>query len=332
MVHFIKSSRFVAKSLLRVNFGSVRASSTLRTELLTSGPWIYREALSRNITNKLSVTVADHFNANPYKSETGEPVPPGYHLVYFNPETPEHGLDFDGYESHQTPAPLGKFVNRMWLGGSIEFRQNSILKLGDEALCIEKLHDLRHSVRNDNERVIVSLDRRMGAVTDGRMSDAEAATKVSSHWGVREIRSLLYFTADGGKDRESTFDRFLKPPSGAEFRHELTPTQTTLFRFSALTFNSHMIHYDRTYAQKVENLPDIVVHGPLTVVLLLHWMHDYVIPPNRSIKKINYKNLLPLFVDQKLNLCAKRKSDDKFEVWAENHKGSYCVSADLELY
>lgn len=330
MVSFNQTSKFLVQSLSGASRFSRRASSTLGTELLTSGPWIYREALSRNTTNKLNVTVADHFDANPYKSENGEPVPPGYHLIYFNPETPEHRLDFDGYESQQTPAPLGKFVNRMWLGGSIEFRQN-ILKLGDEALCIEKVHDLRHSVRNDNERVIVSLDRRMGVVSDPSLSDAEAADEISAHWGVKEIRSLLYFTADGGKDRKSTFDRYLKPPTGAEYRHELTPTQATLFRFSALTFNSHMIHYDRMYAQQVEKLPDIVVHGPLTVVLLLQWMHDYVVPPNRSIRKINYKNLLPLFVDHKLTLCAKRKSEDAYEVWAENHKGSYSVSADLEL-
>lgn len=275
----------------------------------------------------MDATLASHFgremlnvNFNSTNSvNESRNVPKGYHLIYFNPFTAESDLSSDGYEDYQSPG--SKFPNRMWLGGSVEFNKRLPLKMNQPAQCIESLHNIDVS-KNTSERVKITLDRKM-------------YTQGCDDWSVRELRSLIYFTQESGLDRKAVFERFLAPPAAEIASNSLTikPTPVTLFRYSALTFNAHRIHYDPSYCEKVEQMPGVVVHGPFTVTLLLRWI-DCLLGkhhPNRTIRYFTYRNVLPMFVDNDLTMFVGDLSQNRAPVWIQDHRGSLTVKGEVEF-
>ena len=103
----------------------------------------------------------------------------------------------------------------------------------------------------------------------------------------------------------------------------MTPTKALLFRFSALTFNAHLIHLDPHYAQTTEGHQNILVHGPLTVVLMLSFLSNHLSKLGLRVKDIEYRNLVPLHVDEELRICAKAtKTSGQWGVWIEGPQGS----------
>lgn len=125
-----------------------------------------------------------------------------------------------------------------------------------------------------------------------------------------------------------TVSSLTKAPSDAEFRHKIKPTKDLLFRFSALTFNAHSIHLDTSYTRNVEGYPTLLVHGPLTLTLLLTVLQSYLVESNRAISEIEYRNLCPLYVDEDLTICGKPRFDKgsgAWDVWIEGHNGGLAV-------
>jgi hydroxyacyl-ACP dehydratase HTD2-like protein with hotdog domain len=115
-------------------------------------------------------------------------------------------------------------------------------------------------------------------------------------------------------------------PSNATFRHALLPTKALLFRFSALTFNAHSIHLDKGYTQNQEGYRNLLVHGPLTLTLLLTVLQHHLKQVNICISNIDYKNLAPLFVEEELVICGKPKNDTgAWDVWIEGQDGGLAV-------
>lgn len=295
----------------------VRAYSV---KLMSEGPWRHSEVLSGHQSRKLDATLNGHLPeaTNYIKRGPGAEVPPGYHLAYFNPLNPESELSSDGYGNFQSPGP--KYPNRMWLGGTIEYNVETALVFGEPATCVETVADIKESSKSKGERVSVTLDRVM-------RNDGD-----THKWSVRERRTLIYFSESSGLSRDSTFDRFITPPENPTHRHTFRPSTVTLFRYSALTFNSHRIHYDPLYAQDVEKFPGLVVHGPFTVTTLLRWVTGTLLGSSeRRINTFTYRNLLPLFVDQEMTLCARVDAADTIEVWIENHRGSQALSGTMYL-
>lgn len=102
-----------------------------------------------------------------------------------------------------------------------------------------------------------------------------------------------------------------------------------LFRFSALTFNAHSIHLDQSYVHEVEGYRNLLVHGPLSLVLLLSVFRAHLSKLDHEIIEINYRNVSPLYVGEQLTLCGKSKpgqaDDGSWEVWIENQDGGLAV-------
>lgn len=106
----------------------------------------------------------------------------------------------------------------------------------------------------------------------------------------------------------------------------MTPTKALLFRFSALTFNAHLIHLDPLYARDTEGHQNILVHGPLTVVLMLSLLSNHLSKLGLRVKDIEYRNLAPLQVDEELRICVKAKQQNssttsQWGVWIEGPQG-----------
>lgn len=121
-------------------------------------------------------------------------------------------------------------------------------------------------------------------------------------------------------------------PSGASFRHSILPTKSLLFRFSALTFNAHSIHLDKNYTQNQEGYRNLLVHGPLTLTLLLSVLQHHLDGLGLQVDHIEYKNLAPLFVEEQLTVCGKPKNENgTWDVWIEGPDGGLAVRGTVEI-
>lgn len=209
----------------------------------------------------------------------------GSHFLYTR--QPNLVLGADGYDNYQAPTDSngqGMYSRRMWVKGSLEFDRRPV-KWGAGLTTIE----LINSVRCLDESVFVNIQRNM-ATEEGPV--------------LRESRSLIY-----------TNEPFISRPISRHFDKpdstltiQLSPTH--LLKYSMLTYNLHKIHYDREYCQKTENLPNIIVHGPFMITLLLHWFSTI----NGEVAKLTYKNIEPCFVDEPLTLQYNQIDSHKYSV------------------
>ena len=101
------------------------------------------------------------------------------------------------------------------------------------------------------------------------------------------------------------------------------PTNALLFRYSALTFNGHRIHYDLPYARDVEGYPGLVVQGPLTATLLVHEAERHIL--GRHVSSIHYSGIQPIFAEAELMLAGSRTEEHEAILWAENGAGARCA-------
>ena len=108
----------------------------------------------------------------------------------------------------------------------------------------------------------------------------------------------------------------------------MTPDPVLLFRYSALTYNSHRIHYDREYAVNTELYPALVVHGPLLATLLVELIYDTI--PGATIKTFAFKAIRPTFDTHPFTLCAKRNGNE-LSLWTVDHQGNLCMTANATI-
>ncbi|KAG5290493.1 hot_dog superfamily domain-containing protein [Histoplasma capsulatum G186AR] len=144
---------------------------------------------------------------------------------------------------------------------------------------------------------------------------------------------------DGGVN-DTRFRRVVKAPTNPDFSHLLIPSRSLLFRYSALTFNAHSIHLDPSYAREVEGYPDVLVHGPLTLTLMLTVFQNHISDASARrpvIGSIEYRNLAPLFVEQEMRICAKRKGNGErasagaWDIWVEGPDGGLAVKGTVHI-
>jgi len=184
--------------------------------------------------------------------KNGAILPAGWHWVYFTPTAGRSALGVDGHTERDgfLGAPLPR---RMWAGGSIRFP--GTLRIGEPATRIS---------------TIQSIERKQGR--SGPLVFVTVLHQITNQDGVavEEEQNLVYLpeTPPGEKAGGATRPA-IQIPEGADWSEAYTADEITLFRFSALTFNSHRIHYDARYTTEVEGYPGLVVHGPLLALLLL---------------------------------------------------------------
>ena len=102
-----------------------------------------------------------------------------------------------------------------------------------------------------------------------------------------------------------------------------------LFRYSALTFNGHRIHYDRPYAMNEEGYPGLIVHGPLIATLLLELLrHEN---PGAEVASYTFRAVRPTFDTHPFSVCGAPQADGKVRLWAQDHEGFLTMDATAEL-
>jgi 3-methylfumaryl-CoA hydratase len=128
-------------------------------------------------------------------------------------------------------------------------------------------------------------------------------------------------------------DAPLQPPQAAPrdeaFGREIVPDPVLLFRYSALTFNGHRIHYDRSYVTEVEGYPGLVVHGPLIATLLLDLLRRE--RPAARVHRFAFKALRPLFDIHRFSVCGRPDGEQRYQLWARDHEGALAMQADADI-
>lgn len=243
-------------------------------------------------------------------------LPQGIHFALCTPDAPTLALGDDGHpardespESFLPPFPLPR---RMWASSAVEFI--APIALG--------------AVIERTSRVATIKEKEGGS---GKLAfvDVEHETTANGTLCVREIQTLVYREA-------AAPDAALSPPEpgdgsfdGSEWDavRKLTPDPRLLFRFSALTFNTHRIHYDAPYAREVERYRGLVVHGPLTASLLLQ-LAASELGENR-LRRFEFRGVSPAIADEPLHL-AMRANEAGYELGAFASDGRQVTKAKAQ--
>lgn len=242
----------------------------------------------------------------------GAPIPPGYHLVYFTPSIVESELGLDGTD--RTVNPLSPFTRRMWAGGELRWTQDpkSLLRVGQTVQETTHLTSAEpKTLKSGGQMLVVGVEKIFSNDTGVALVDKRS-------WVFQCEITPENPTKAPPKPEE-------KPLPSGEYQRDFCQTDTTLFRFSALTFNGHKIHYSPEWCRGVEGHRGAVVHGPLNLINMLDFWRDTARGGDEEAvpKSIAYRAMSPLYVGEPYRILlekGERKGDSsgagwKAEIW-----------------
>jgi 3-methylfumaryl-CoA hydratase len=240
----------------------------------------------------------------------GDPLPPLWHWLYFLPIPRQSELGPDGHAKRGGFLPPVPLPRRMFAGDRVQFHRP--LRVGETISRLSRIIDVNHKLGRSGPLVFV--------VVRHEISDRQGVAVIEEH-------DIVY--RDSPKPTDSA-PAPQTPPSGAAWTREIIPDATLLFRYSALTFNGHRIHYDRRYATEGEGYPGLVVHGPLIATLLLDLLRRNL--ADASITSLSFRAVRPLFDIAPFSVCGKAASDGKaVQLWATDSEGSLAMEATAGL-
>ncbi|MFZ9073912.1 MAG: FAS1-like dehydratase domain-containing protein [Paracoccaceae bacterium] len=219
------------------------------------------------------------------ETTVGSVLPQLCHWCAFSPVVSTDELGEDGHPGKGAFLPDLGLERRMWASGRLEF-----------------LQDLHVGEVLTRSATIEKVDIKEG--TSGKMAFVTVAHEVSGQNGlaIRESQSIVYLAMP--KSFEPPAKRPM--PQDKVFEHRYAMPTTRLFRFSAITFNAHRIHFDLPYAQEVEKYPGLVVHGPMQAMLLAKASTDHA---QKALTQFSFRGVHPCFHFDDLALCAEATAD-----------------------
>ena len=276
------------------------STAKIAEQLLTKWqhrPIIREQLLDANQLQRLSLSLnrPNLYSDIPVHEDVpakGVPLPPGYHLAYFTPAALPHDLGLDGTDIAFSPEK--PFTRRMWAGGELRWDPTNRLTVGDDARETTQLLTADPKVsRTGEEMIVVGVEKKFETVRGPALVDRR-------DWVFRtQLLSRVPIP-------EPVLSQARRPvplpePSNAEIKtRDFLQTPVSLFRFSALTFNAHMIHYSQPWCREVEGHREIVVHGPLNLINMLDFWRDarghqgeYDVP-----KSIRYRATAPIYAGE----------------------------------
>ncbi len=240
----------------------------------------------------------------------GEALPPAWHWLYFLDAHRQSRLGPDGHGARGDFLPPVALPRRMWAGGRLAFHRP--LPIGARARRVSEIVSITPKTGRGGALVFVTVRHTISEI-DGDAAHAPA---------IVEEHDIVYREAPRG---DAPAPAPIPAPGAARWRRAVTPDPVLLFRYSALTFNGHRIHYDRTYATETEGYPGLVVHGPLIATLLLDLLRRE--GPGRAIAAFDYRARAPLFDTDAFAVCGMPGTDGEDEalVWAEGEGGGVAM-------
>jgi len=245
----------------------------------------------------------DHSAESP---EEGDLAPLGIHWTLAPHVARESELGPDGHAKRGGFLPPVALPRRLWAGSRVSFRRP--LHVGERVERLSTTQSVEDKKGRESPLVFVTVRHRFS-------TDAGLAIEEEQDLVYREPRA----PGAPAAARDET------DVEGA-WRHTVRPTETLLFRYSALTFNTHRIHYDRRYATDVEGYAGLVVHGPLIATLLLDLLQVHV--PADRIERFQFKALRPTFDTSDFMVYGAPAADEgQFTLWSTDNDGVRAVDA-----
>ena len=274
---------------------------------------IGRRLVSRDVATAVPANLLRlAFGRDEPELQSGDPLPPGWHGLYFLPRFGPTELRPDGSPLESGVVPAMPLPRRMFAGDRTRFHRP--IRIGD---------DLRR------ETELADIAVKTG--TTGTLVFATVLSRIFAGGGLAlEEERRTVFREDVKPGERNQAPRREEAPDDVPWRRRVTPDPVLLFRFSALTFNSHRIHYDRRWAMEVEGYPGLVVHGPLTATLLIDFARDH--NPARAFVTYTTQARAPLFDTAPFELRGRPRADGAgAEVWGVTPEGTVAMSGQIEF-
>jgi 3-methylfumaryl-CoA hydratase len=233
--------------------------------------------------------------------KTGDAAPFTTHWCLAQPVYPMSMLGPDGHPTRGGFLPPVPLPRRMWAGGELQFIEP--LRVGDEATRASRIADV--TVKNGSTGTLCFVS-------------VEHTITTARGVAIRERQDIVYRDMPTGGKNAAPAKPAAAPPA-AKHRQTHISDPVLLFRYSALTFNGHRIHYDRDYVTKVEGYPGLIFHGPMQAALLVEFaahLHGGIAP-----KKFSYRGLQPLFEGGEFSVNANEVAEG-LDIWVANTDGA----------
>ncbi len=254
----------------------------------------------------LSATL-DREDADPVR---GTELPPLWHWLYFLPHERQSGIGADGHPRRGGFLPPVPLPRRMWAGGRLHW--HAPIRVGDAVRRVSTVQSVEHKSGRSGEMVFVRVRHELS-------HDRGAA--------LTEEHDIVYRAAAQPQDPAP---QPIEAERGAPWSRVIQADAVLLFRYSALTFNGHRIHYDRPYVMEEEGYPGLVVHGPLIATLLVDLVRRNA--PDARIERFDFKAVRPTFDQHPLRVNGAPSSDGSaVRLWAEDHNGWLTMTATATL-
>lgn len=231
----------------------------------------------------------------------GDTLPPLWHWLFFLDRHRASELGPDGHARRGGLLPPIPLPRRMWAGSRFEFHRP--LRVGDQMTRETRVIDIKEKSGRSGPLVFV--------VVSHEISNAAGLSITEEH-------DIVYRDHGPAAPLQAA-------PVDAAWERTIQPDDVLLFRYSALTFNGHRIHYDRRYATEVEGYPGLVVHGPLIATLLMDLLRRH--QPSATVTRFSFRAVSPLFDTASFAVCGK-PDGNTIQLWAKDAAGNLAMSAE----
>jgi 3-methylfumaryl-CoA hydratase len=267
-----------------------------------------------------SETVSDTATATPYaalsatldwppeRPPAGTPLPALWHWLYFLPLHRQSEISADGHAQRGGFLPPVPLPRRMWAASQFAFHRP--LRVGDAISRVSTIEDVTEKSGRTGPLVFVKVRH-------------EIRRQYESEVAITEFHDIVYREAPKPDDVAPPPKQ---APADSTWERKWIPDEVLLFRYSALTFNGHRIHYDRRYVTEVEGYPGLIVHGPLIATLLLDLLRRQL--PDAELVRYEFRAVRPTFDIDHFFVCGEPQADGKtFRLWAKDHEGWLTMDA-----
>ena len=241
--------------------------------------------------------------------DLGTEVPPCWHWLYFLPLHRQSALGPDGHARRGGFMPPVPLPRRMWAGSRFEFL--APVRAGQAISRTSRIADVRMKEGRSGPLVFVNVHHEIRA---------------EGQHAIHEEHDIVY--RDMPQPGEPV-PAGVPAPQDSAWTREIQPDDVLLFRYSALTFNGHRIHYDRRYVTEVEGYPGLIVHGPLIATLLLDLLGREL--PAAQVRRFSFKAMQPIFDIAPFQVCGRLENDKTVRLWALPPEGHLAMDASAAL-
>ena len=267
--------------------------------------WIGRqETLHDQVTRFPIAALAATLDRDDPPPAAGDALPPLWHWLYFLPTAPQSVLGPDGHPQRGGFLPPVPLPRRMWAGGRFTFHQP--LRVDQPITRTSTVQDVTVKHGRNGTLCFVLVRHQVSAGSD---------------LALVEEHDIVYRDAPNPGDPPAAP---APAPNEDLWHRRIQPTEPLLFRYSALTFNSHRIHYDRRYVTETEFYPGLIVHGPLIATLLIDLLRRNT---DRAVATFRFRAVSPLFDTAAFSLHGV-PSDNGASLWAANPDGNLAMQAE----